>query len=265
VGRESYFDKVLTKSFPSMVNAIDFWIVNDDWDITTTNKEERKYLSWGTQAILRAFYFEALDPRRSENERRLLSCWLFIHLLNGYYPEGLPRVGSGSTFSSSYLMRNPSSIFGKKPWQIPLEEKSTMFNGGSVMGDGWWGDGFTEEEREKINNLFRLRESMVRVAGGSNLASGVPNAAVGGSFTGIRPRFVSTLLQYVWDMETHGHSEMTVSERFYTRSDDWRVDTLPEINSNKNVFLSPFGSGGKRTIKTWNYRQKPFYVPHSQK
>ena len=256
VSRESYFDRVFTESFPSMVNAIDFWIVNDDWDITTTNKEERKYLSWGTQAILRAFYFDALDPRRSENERRLLSCLLFIHLLDGYYPEGL-----GSRFSRSYLMRNPSGIFGKKPWQIPLEERQSWALLGSEVGSDWWRDGFTDEEREKINNLFRLRENMVQVWVGSNLESGVPTAAVGGSFTGIRPRFVSTLLKYVWDMETHGHSETTISERFYTSSDDWRVDTLPQINSNKNVFLNPFGRGRKTIINTWNYRQTPFVIP----
>jgi len=266
---------------PVSLQEVEFWSLNNDWDISERSSEEdRKYLSWGTQTLLGQLYHWVLDPQRSENERRLLSCWLFIHLLNGYYASGLvvgPTI-PGKNFKNTHFWRQYQSKTRElppAPWLIPIQEEENLFRELPA---------FTMEERDKIAALFKTRRMLLESwKGGASpwgkTSSGIPEAENGGEFSSVEPIFVLILLKYVWDMETQGEwSESSQSTkslailtgvsdaikphalRFLWRCKGWSVGTFRQINSDKNVFLHPFGKG-HNSIMVLNYRQNPFLLP----
>jgi len=266
---------------PVNLEQVEFWSLNNDWDISERSRDrDRKYLSWGTQTLLGQFYHWVLDPRRSENGRRLLSCWLFIHLLNGYYASGLvvgPTI-PGHNFKRTDFWRKykvRTRDLPPEPWMIPIQDEENLFRELPA---------FTTDERDKITELFKTRRWLLsnwnEKGRPSYIASsGIPQGENGGEFSSLEPIFVLILLKYVWDMETQGEwSESSESTKFLARLTEdsnarkahalrfiwrrkaWSVGTFKQINSDKNVFLHPFGKG-YNSIMVLNYRQNPFVLP----
>ena len=249
----------------TIFDEIEFWTQNTDWDSDVFPNPNRNYLSWSSQVFLKFFFNDVMDESRPDLDKKVLSCLMFIHLLNHNMNETELRLSGSSNIKGwnfgEYMRRNAQygrsqGLFGDNDYQIPKSEWDEMFTDLPFLTMG-------EMERYriavKLMKELRLRpNSRVQL---KRLGIIIPRG--GGDISSIPDEWVALIYRSVFDMEQRGGLLVGTLRVFDdvvgndNRMGSWYVP-IDQILSDAEVNLYPFsteriGLG----IFSYNYAVKP--------
>lgn len=249
----------------TIFDEIEFWTQNTDWDSDVYPNPNRNYLSWSSQVFLKFFFNDVMDESRPDLDKRVLSCLMFIHLLNHNMNENELRLGGSPTIKGwkfgEYMRRNAQygrsqGLFGDNDYQIPKSEWDEMFTDLPFLTMGEM-----EKYRIAAKLMKELRLHPISRVQQKRLGIIIPRG--GGDISSIPDEWVALIYRSVLDMEQRGGLLVGTLRVFddVVRNDNrmgsWYVP-IEQILSDAEVNLYPFSTERMSLqIFSYNYAVKP--------
>lgn len=250
----------------TIFDEIEFWTQNTDWDSDVYPNPNRNYLSWSSQVFLKFFFNDVMDESRPDLDKKVLSCLMFLHLLNHNMSETEVRLSEGNSnikewnfgeyMRRSTQYRRSRGLFGDNDYQIPKSEWDEMFTDLPYLTMGEM-----EKYRIAVKLMKEMRIQRNSVSQQKRLGIIIPRG--GGDISSIPDTWVALIYRSVLDMEQRGQLLVGTHRVFddvvgnESRMDGWYVP-IDQILSDAEVNLYPFSTERiSLRIFSYNYAVKP--------
>lgn len=248
----------------TIFDELKFWSRNTDWDSDVRPNLNRNYLTWSSQAFLKLFFNDVVDESRPDLDKRVLSCLMFIHLLNHNISETELKVSEGGAGIKGWRFgwtqgaqshRQSRGLFGDEDYQISKGEWKGMFTHLPFLTMG---------EMERYGIAVKLMKMLKREGSSRSraLRLGIIIPRGGGDISGIPNTWVALIYRSVLDMERSGELLAGTLRAFNdviedeSRMNSWYVP-INQILSDAEVNLYPFSMGKANQIFSYNYAVRP--------